>query len=156
MVEHAPVPVVYDHAVADRTLRRHEQIDFLTGRHRDDVVVDEALELAGRHAAARDAVFVEVDDVAPSGDDAALLVAVGEEQVLAVQSPVEESPVGRLVHHAQIARFAFAQQRRFGRRHQPVFGVVVEEDLLFVARLVCKGYVTVGQQNLVLLLVRKV
>ena len=90
------------------------------------------------------------------GQDAALLVAVGEEEILAVEPPVEKRPVGRLVHHAQVARFVGAQQRRFGRRHQPVFGVVVEEDLLFVARLVCKGYVTVGQQNLVLLLVRKV
>ena len=150
------MPVVYDHAVADRTLRSHEQIDFLTGRHRDAVVVDEALELAGRHAAARDAVFVEVDDVAPSGDDAALLIAVRQEKILAVQPPVEERPVGRLVHDAEITRLADAQQRRFGRRHQPVFGVVVEEDLLFVARLVCQGYVAVGQQNLVLLLVRKV
>ena len=155
-VDHAPVAVVDDHAEADFALRGHQQRDLLAGFHRDQVVVYETLEFGRGHAAARDVVFVEVDDVAVSGQDAALLVAVGEEQVLAVQSPVEESPVGRLVHHAQIARFAFAQQRRFGRRHEAVLRVVVEEDLFPVADLVRQRSVAVGEQHFVLLLVGEV
>ena len=148
--------VVDDHAVADLAFRGDEQRNFLAGFHRDQIVVDEALEFGRGHAAARDAVFVEVDDIAVPGQDAALLVAVREEEVLAVESPVEESPVGRLVHHAQEARLSGAQQRRFGRGHQPVFGVVVEEHLFPVADLVGQRGVAVGQQNFVLFLVREV
>ena len=155
-VDHAPVAVVDDHAVADLALRGDEQRNLLAGFYRNQVVVDEAFELGRGHTAARDVVFVEVDDIALPGEDAALLVAVGEEEVLAVEPPVEKRPVGRLVHHAQVTRFVGAQQRRFGRRHQPVLGVVVEEYLFLVADLVRQRGVAVGQQNLVLLLICEV
>ena len=73
-----------------------------------------------------------------------------------MQAPVEECPVHGLVHHAQVTRLPGAEQRRFGSRHEAVFRVVVNENLLFVAGFVGEGDITVGQQNLVLLLVRKV
>ena len=148
--------VIDDHAVADRAFRGDQQVYLLARFHRDQVVVDEALELGGRHAAPRDAVFIEVYDVTPSREDAALLVAVGQEEVFAMQSPVEECPVHGLVHHAQVTRLPGAEQRRFGSRHEAVFRIVVDENLLFVAGFVGEGDITVGQQNLVLLLVGEV
>ena len=155
-VEHAPVAVVDDDAEADGALRRHEQPHLLARRNGDELVVDERLELHRHHAAARDAVLVEVDHVAVVLEDAALLVAVRQEEVLAVQPPVEEGAVRGLVHDAQEARLARPQQRRFGRRHEPVLRVVVEEDLLRVAGFVGERYIAVREQYLLPLVVREV
>ena len=155
-VEHAPVAVLDDHAVADLALRGDEQRHPLPLGDGDRVVVHEALELGRGHAAARDVVLVEINHITVPDEDASLLVAVGQEEVLSVQSPVEECPVRRLVHHAQVSRLADAQQRLFGRGHQPVLRVVVNEDLLAVADLVRERRVAVREQHFGLLLVREV
>ena len=73
-----------------------------------------------------------------------------------MQSPVEECPVHGLVHHAQVTRLPGPEQRRFGSRHEAVFRIVVDENLLYVAGFVREGDITVGQQNFVLLLVGEV
>ena len=155
-VDHAPVTVVHDHPIADRGFRSHEQRNLFAGLYRDNVVIDVAFEFHGRHAAPRYRIYIQVNQAVPSGQHASLLVAVGQEEVFAMQSPVEECPVHGLVHHAQVTRLSGAEQRRFGSRNEAVFRVVVNENLLFVAGFVCEGYITVGQQNLVLFLVRKV
>ena len=155
-VDHAPVTVVHDHPIADRGFRSHEQRNLFAGLYRDNVVIDVAFEFHGRHAAPRYRIYIHVNQAVPSGQHASLLVAVGQEEVFAMQSPVEECPVHGLVHHAQVTRLSGAEQRRFGSRNEAVFRVVVNENLLFVAGFVCEGYITVGQQNLVLFLVRKV
>ena len=86
---------------------------------------------------------------------ASLLVAVGQEQVFAVKSPFEESSVDVFVHHLEESRLARPEQRGFGCGHQPVFRVVVNEDLDPVADPVFERNVTVGKQHFVPLLVRE-
>ena len=155
-VDHAPVAVVDDDPVAYRALRRHQHLHLLARAHRYLVVVDEGFQFVRRHAAARHAVFVEVDYVAVAGQDASLLVAVGQKEILALQPPVQKRPVHGLVHYFQIARFARAQQRRLGRRHQTVFRVVVDEDFLAVAGFVRQRDIAVGEQHFVVFLVLKI
>ena len=155
-VDHAPVAVLDDHAIADLALRGDEQPHLLPGRERDILVADEALEPGRSHAASRDAVLVEVDDVAVPDQNAALLVAVGQEEVLSVQPPVEEGAVGRLVHHAQVSGLPDLEQRTLGRGHEPVFRVVIDENLLPVAHLVRERRVAVREKHLVVLLVREI
>ena len=81
-VEHAPMAVLDDDPIADRDFPRPPADDTPAGLHRHVFVADEALELAGRHAAPRDIVFVEVDYIAPARVECPLLVAVGQEQIL--------------------------------------------------------------------------
>ena len=69
-VEHAPVAVLDDHAVADLALRGDEQSHPLPLGDGDRVVVHEALELGRGHAAARDVVLVEINHVAVPDEDA--------------------------------------------------------------------------------------
>ncbi len=88
-----------------------------------------------------------------AGQNAALLVAVGQEEVLARESPVEESPVHGLIHHLEEPGFADAQQRRLGRCHQAVFRIVVDEHFLGVARFVRERNITVRKQHFVVVFV---
>lgn len=156
VVYHAPVAVLDHHAVSDLALRGDDDPHLLMGPHRDDLVVDEPAQLHRGHAASRDVVLVEIDHVAVPDHHASLLVAVRQEEVLAVQAPVEEGPVLGLVYHAQRPDLADLQQRAFGRGHEPVLRVVVYEHLLCVAGLVGQRGVTVRQEHLVVLLVGQV
>ena len=142
--------VVDHHAVSDFALRGDEQRDLLAGPHADEFVVDEAFELHGRHASSRDRIFVQVDDVALPDQDATLLVAVWQEEILSVEPPVEERPVGGLVHDLEKPGLPGAQQGCFGRSHEAVFGVVVEEYLLPISDLVGERRVAVREQDFVL------
>lgn len=121
--------VVDHHAVADLRLGGHQQVDLLAGPHAERLVVHEALEFVGRHAAARHVVHVDVDHIGASREDSALLIAVGQEEVFAREPPVEERTVEILVDHLQECGLARACQRRFARGHEAVFGVVVDEDV---------------------------
>lgn len=60
-----------------------------------------------------------------------------------------------LVNHLEVTRLTGLEQRRFGRCDEPALGVVVDEDLLRVADLVGKRNIAVGQQHLLLFLVRQ-
>lgn len=65
-----------------------------------------------------------------SDEHATLLVPVREEEVLSVESPVEECAVRGFVDDAQESDLTDTQQGCFGGSDEPVFGVVVDEDLL--------------------------
>ena len=155
-VDHAPVTVVHDHPIADRGFRSHEQRNLFAGLYRDNVVIDVAFEFHGRHAAPRYRIYIQVNQAVPSGQHASLLVAVGQEQVFARESPVEECAVQVLVHYAQESRFSFAQLRRFGRGDQSVFRIVIDEYFERIADLVGQRNITVGQQYFVLFVVDQI
>ena len=61
-----------------------------------------------------------------------------------------------LVDHFQECGLAGAGQRCFARGHEPVFGVVIDEDVDRVAHLVGERNVTVGQQYLLPLLIGEI
>ena len=101
-------------------------------------------------------IYIHVNQAVPSGQHASLLVAVGQEQVFARESPVEECAVQVLVHYAQESRFSFAQLRRFGRGDQSVFRIVIDEYFERIADLVGQRNITVGQQYFVLFVVDQI
>ena len=148
--------VVDHHAVTDLRLRSHQQIDLLAGTDGERLVVDETFEFVRRHAASRHIVDIDVDHIGTSGEDSALLVAVGQKEVFARKPPVEERSVEILVDHFQECGLAGAGQRRFARGHEPVFGVVIDEDVDRVAHLVGERNVAVGQQYLLPLLIGEI
>ena len=125
----------YD-TIAERTLRGYEYIYLLVRRDGYDLIADVGFEFHGRHAATRYIVHVQIYDIAAARNHSALLVAVGQEEILAVEAPVEERSMCILVHDLQAGDMAFGYERPLGCGHKAVLGVVIYEYALFVAHLV--------------------
>lgn len=99
---------------------------------------------------------IDVDHIGTSGEDPALLVAVGQKEVFARKPQSRNAPWRFLSTTFRNAASPARAQRRFARGHEPVFGVVIDEDVDRVAHLVGERNVTVGQQYLLPLLIGEI
>ena len=145
-VNHTPVAVVDDDAVADFRLVGDEDIDFLVlpvfGRH----VVEELVNPRRGHDAFREWVEADIDQIPSALVHAELLFLEGDEEVLH-QAPVEEG--ARLVHRLDEHELELANggAGAEGGGDEPSLVVVIDEDLNIVARLETLGDIARGEED---------
>ena len=145
-VNHTPVAVVDDDAVADFRLVGDEDIDFLVlpvfGRH----VVEELVNPRRGHDAFREWVEADMDQIPSALVHAELLFLEGDEEVLH-QAPVEEG--ARLVHRLDEHELELANggAGAEGGGDEPSLVVVIDEDLNIVARLETLGDIARGEED---------
>ena len=145
-VNHTPVAVVDDDAVADFRLVGDEDIDFLVlpvfGRH----VVEELVNPRRGHDAFRERVEADIDQIPSALVHAELLFLEGDEEVLH-QAPVEEG--ARLVHRLDEHELELADggAGAEGGGDEPSLVVVIDEDLDIVARLETVGDIARGEED---------
>lgn len=88
-----------------------------------------------------------MDDDALAGAQGPGLFAEREKQIL-VEAPVEEHADARIDgNDSQRGEFADLGERLLRRRHQPVLGVAVDEDLDVAAHLGARGNEAAGEQD---------
>lgn len=145
-VNHTPVAVVDDDAVADFRLVGDEDIDFLVlpvfGGH----VVEELVDPRRGHDAFRERVEADIDQIPSALVHAELLFLEGDEEVLH-QAPVEEGT--RLVHRLDEHELELADggAGAEGGGDEPSLVVVIDEDLDIVARLETVGDIARGEED---------
>ena len=145
-VNHTPVAVVDDDAVADFRLVGDEDIDFLVlpvfGGH----VVEELVDPRRGHDAFREWVEADIDQIPSALVHAELLFLEGDEEVLH-QAPVEEG--ARLVHRLDEHELELANggAGAEGGGDEPSLVVVIDEDLNIVARLETVGDIARGEED---------
>ena len=145
-VNHTPVAVVDDDAVADFRLVGDEDIDFLVlpvfGGH----VVEELVNPRRGHDAFRERVEADIDQIPSALVHAELLFLEGDEEVLH-QAPVEEG--ARLVHRLDEHELELADggAGAEGGGDEPSLVVVIDEDLDIVARLETVGDIARGEED---------
>ena len=145
-VNHTPVAVVDDDAVADFRLVGDEDIDFLVlpvfGGH----VVEELVDPRRGHDAFRERVEADIDQIPATLVHAELLFLEGDEEVLH-QAPVEEG--ARLVHRLDEHELELADggAGAEGGGDEPSLVVVIDEDLDIVARLETVGDIARGEED---------
>ena len=103
--------------------------------------------LAGSAASHGDCAARQVQHRGCDQGVTAVVARAGDKEQVAVWRP-RLKPVG--------GGLAGAGQRRFARGHEPVFGVVIDEDVDRVAHLVGERNVAVGQQYLLPLLIGEI
>ena len=145
-VDHAPVAVIDDDAVADFRLVGDEDIDFLVlpvfGRY----VAEELVDLRRRHDTVRERVEADIDQIPAALVHPELLFLEGDEEVLH-QAPVEEG--ARLVHRLDEHELELADSSAGAESggDEPSLVVVIDEDLDIVARLETLGDIARGEED---------
>ena len=131
-------------------------IRISTSSRGDTVVVDKSFQVSRRNDASGNVVRIEVDRILFPDIQARRLIPVGQEQVFGREPPVQKCSVNRFIDHFQAGRLADRRQRAFGRSHQPVFRIVVNENFQRNPGFVIDGYVTIRQQHFVPVFVREI
>ena len=145
-VNHAPVAVIDDDAVADFRLVGDEDVHLLVlpvfGGH----VVEELVDPRRGHDAFREWVEADIDQIPSALVHAELLFLEGDEEVLH-QAPVEEG--ARLVHRLDEHELELADggAGAEGGGDEPSLVVVIDEDLNIVARLETVGDIARGEED---------